>query len=179
MFWIILGIVIVIAVTLAVFTYADGSEEAFGAGLIAAMFLTLIICIGLAVSRDTTLPDKYTTEVNSILIMNDNVGDVTETQVSHGLLSSMSWSITRQDGHFSFYSRAKDGEVQFKTIPSDGVKLYLDTETPYYEYQCVKDGGFKMHWFSVETGKGTESSCTYYFHIPAGSIKESVSLDGK
>ncbi len=143
-------------------------------GGLGVLAVTICLIFSSADSAKRT-PDRYTTTRTNIETMADGVGS--EGEGRFGAFGGGHFVI-RQAGNFTFY--VKNGDAyELKSISSDGAKIYLDSQDPYVEYQCVRDGKFEWHAWSIKRGKGTQRSCTYYFHVPEGSIVEDINLDGQ
>jgi len=74
---------------------------------------------------------------------------------------------------YSFYYRCVNGEVRQKHIPVANIKLFTDSQQPYYIEQTFEGASKKSLWVLSWNKKRIKKE----FHVPNNSIKHGVKLD--
>ena len=145
-----------------------GLGDGIAAGLLFGMcgiFIGLIVVYGLSQSADRTWVENSRTEIITLADVSGTSGTIRS-----GMFSTT--AVFRQSNAFNYYYRDGDGFV-LTNRDAGTSKVFLDSETPYVVDLC----------YAAEPSIWTiGDKCSEYrseFHIPPGSLSESIELDGK
>ena len=129
------------------------------------IFPGLIVATELHQSADRTWVEDSRTEIITLADVSGTSGTIRS-----GMFSTT--AVFRQSNAFNYYYRDGDGFI-LTNRDAGTSKVFLDSETPYVVDLC----------YAAEPSIWTIGErCSEYrseFHIPPGSLSESIELDGK
>lgn len=92
---------------------------------------------------------------------------------------SGSWSLfggsVAEGNVFNYYSKDANGQLTLNSKPAEKSIIIEDSADPYVDYYCQKE--WDVHFWYIEMGN--DNYCTYYFHIPTGSVQPGIALDAR
>lgn len=139
-----------------------------GCSLVASSFVGFGIAVGIGSGKPIELVENNRVELVTLADVSGTSGTI-----KSGLLGTT--AVFRQSNAFNYYVE-NDGAYTLHSAPADKSKIKLDSETPHMIEFCAKRTAPSNKWAIVD------NSCQWYeyeFHIPKGSLVESIELDGK